>query len=240
LTDAGANAVGVYSLEVTQSGCTALSNLISLNQISGLSIPVASTDQNICNGDTTTIYRVGGGCVDCQFQWLLDSLPILAATTPSLTVSNPGNYNLQMSVGATGCRDTSSVITLLPVQSPIDSLNLEAVFYSPLTNTGPSLNLQTAVFPSTTALASVNDTFYSQPFNAAFAANSGLSGPRNDTLNPGDAGPGFHRIYYQFDTLGCSFVYDDILLVFGEPSVSITNENNNAPQFEACVADTIQ
>ena len=77
LTDAGANAVGVYSLEVTQSGCTALSNLISLNQISGLSIPVASTYQNICNGDTTTIYRVGGGCVDCQFQWLSSGVPIL-------------------------------------------------------------------------------------------------------------------------------------------------------------------
>ena len=240
LTDAGANAVGVYSLEVTQSGCTALSNLISLNQISGLSIPVASTDQNICNGDTTTIYRVGGGCVDCQFQWLSSGVPILSATTPSLTVSNPGNYSLQMTIGTNGCRDTSAVISLLSVQSPIDSLNLEAVFYSPLTNTGPSLNLQNAVFPSTTALASVNDAFSSQPFNAAFAANSGLSGPRNDTLNPGDAGPGFHRIYYQFDTLGCSFVYDDILLVFGEPSVSITNENNNAPQFEACVADTIQ
>jgi large repetitive protein len=240
VTDIGINAVGVYRLVVTQLGCEAPSNIISLNQISALSIPVAATDQNICNGDTTTVYRVGGGCTDCQFQWLLDSLPILAATTPSLTVSNPGNYNLQMSIGATGCRDTSAVITLLPVQSPIDSFSLSAALYTPLTNTGPQVNLQNAVFPAGIAQASSNDFFFSQPFNAALGPNSGLSGPNNDTLNPGIAGSGYHRIYYQFDTMGCSFVYDDILFVFGEPNVNVVNENFNAPQYEACVSDTIQ
>lgn len=238
-TDTGSAGVGVYSLLVTQLGCTASSNLFPLNQISGLSIPIASTDPNICNGDTTTIYRVGGGCVNCQFQWLNENGPILAATTPSLTVSGLDTFylSLEMTIGTSGCKDTSMIDTLYPVPSPISSFDLAAANLTPLTSTGPIVNLHNAVFPTTVSLA---DTFYSQPFNAALGPNSGLSGVDDEFMNPSIAGAGYHRIYYRYDTLGCKFIYDDILYVFGDPNVNIVNENISAPQYEACVADTIQ
>jgi hypothetical protein len=237
VSDTGLLAVGVYGLEVSQSGCSALSNLISLNQISGLNIPIASTDLNICDGDTTTIFRVGGSCLNCQFQWLENNIPMAGATTPSLTVSNPGIYSLQMITGNNGCSDTSLQITLLPIPSPIDSFSLSAANISPLTGTGTAVDLHGAIFPPT---ISVNDSFYSQPFNAALGLNSGLSGPDNQILTPLSAGAGYHRIFYRYDTLGCKFTYDDILFVFADPSVNIINENPAAPQYEACVSDTVR
>ncbi|WP_041329443.1 T9SS type A sorting domain-containing protein [Saprospira grandis] len=235
------DSVGVYSLEVTQLGCAALSNQVALNRLNGLSIPVSSTKANICDGDTLTVYRMGGGCAGCQFQWLLNDQPILSATTPNFVVNNiPGAYTLEMVDAATGCTDTSVAITLANVAAPSSfGLDLSTNGISPLTPTGAPVSLYDAVQPSTIR-QSLNDSFYSQPFDATLAANSGLFGIGNENFDPSISGAGYHQIYYRYDTLGCNFIADDIMLVFEDPSVDIFNENPIAPSLEACVADTLQ
>ncbi|WCL81813.1 T9SS type A sorting domain-containing protein [Saprospira sp. CCB-QB6] len=235
------DSVGVYSLEVTQLGCAALSNQVALNRLNGLSIPVSSTKANICDGDTLTIYRMGGGCAGCQFQWLLNDQPILSATTPNFLVNNiPGNYTLEMVDAATGCTDTSATISLSNVAAPTGfDLTLSAAGISPLTPTGAAVSLYDAVQPSSIR-QSLNDSFYSQPFDASLNANSGLFGIGNESFDPSISGAGYHQVYYRYDTLGCNFIADDIMLVFEDPSVDIFNENPVAPSLEACVADTLQ
>lgn len=241
VTSIPTDSIGIYYVDVTQSGCTERTPLVSINQAAALNIPIAATDSNICAGDTVTLFRVGGGCTNCTFQWLLDNVPIVAATTPVYIASTPGLYSLQMEILGSNCKDTSIIDTLLGIQPPAGfALDLATAGMAVLPATsGTFVDLDDAISPSYLGALDLG-YFYSQPFNAALDPNSGMYvNPRYNFFSSDTSGGGFHRIFYRYDTANCVFVATDILLVLEEPNITIVNENISAPSYEACVSDTL-
>jgi hypothetical protein len=240
----------IYFVDVTKEGCTARTPLVSVNQATTPGVTIGATDLNVCAGDTVTLYRQGGPCASCTFQWLLNDVPVTAATTPLLTTDSAGIYTLEMTIVGSNCKDTSAAIVLADIPPPSGfDLDLTAAGLTPLPATpGAQVNLFDAVSPtylqnSPYSTSADSAFFYSQPFNAALPPNSGLStAPINNIFDPYDpvlSLSGFHRIFYQRDTAGCTFITSDIMYVLDEPNIQIANENISAPLYEACVSDTL-
>jgi len=235
------SAVGVYFVDVTNNNCVARTPLVSVNNVPTVPLPINSTNLNICNADTVSLFMSAANCSSCTYQWLLNGSPITAATTPVYVTNTPGNYQLERTFLGSNCKDSSAVLLLDTISPPLGfGLDLTAVNYSVLASTlGSQVNLYNAVLPAYLGATS-SGVFYSQPFNAALSQNSGMSpAPSYHIFHSDTSGSGFHRIFYRFDTLGCSFIDDDILLVLDDPNITITTQNLNAPQYEACVSDTI-
>ena len=107
-------AAGIYTLNVTQNGCTGLSNIVivSANPIPSVSISPTGP-LHICAHDTTVLTSTAGSGV--TYQWQNNNVNIANAVNANLTASDSGTYTLQVMSG--GCTGTSNgvVVTVSPL-----------------------------------------------------------------------------------------------------------------------------
>lgn len=257
-TDQGAAGAGLYIVNVTDDGCTASSNPISIaDAIGTLDSEANTTDTSICNGQSVTLEHAASmnnpsaNCIGCSFRWLRTLNPINGASNYQYVTSTPGTYNLEVTT-ADGCVDTSSNISIRQVDPPsgltlnFDSLNLVTgplTTGTPLASNGSIIDMNNWVFPPYArhdlGNPDFNSYFTSTPFNGALFANAGLQGTDNINFLPDDSLSGFHLITYYYDTLGCTFTTSDVLEVNAPAAISVTNLNPVSVAYEACVGDNL-
>jgi hypothetical protein len=258
-TNTGSAGTGLYIVQVTDDGCTASSNPISIaNSIGTLDSEANTTDTSICNGQSVTLEHAASmgnpssNCVGCSFRWLRTLNPINGASNYQYVTSTPGVYNLEVTTSG-GCVDTSSIINVREVNPPAGlTLDFDSLVIitgttlgtgTPLASNGSIIDMNKWVFPPYARhdLGNPNFTSYftSAPFNGALSANAGLQGTDSIFFQPEDSLSGYHLITYYYDTLGCRFTVDDVLEVLPPASISVTNLNPVSVAYEACVGDAL-
>lgn len=104
-----ANAAGVYTVTITENGCTATSTPISVTinpQPIATATPASAT--TFCAGGSVTINASIGA--NYLYQWYENGVQIAGATTASYTATTAGTYTVEIS--ALGCITTSNAITV--------------------------------------------------------------------------------------------------------------------------------
>lgn len=252
-TNLGSAGAGLYTVRVTDDGCTELSAPLDIrNEIGTLDSEANTTDTSICNGQSVTLEHADRvNCVGCSYRWLRTSNPINGASNYQYITSTPGLYNLEVTTSS-GCVDTSSFINVREVNPPsglmldFDSLVLAPSVLAtgtPLASNGSAIDMNNWVFPPYARHSTTNTAFTSyftsSPFNGALFANAGLQGVDSIIFQPDDSLAGFHLITYYYDTLGCTFTVDDVLEVLPPAAISVTNLNPASVAYEACVGDAL-
>ena len=116
---------------------------------------------------------------------------------------------------------------------------------TPISADGSPINLDNWVFTRQNANiglgnTSVSSYFSSSPTSGALLPDAGLSNaPVNNIFTPDPSLAGSHIITYHYDSLGCEFTAEDVLVVLPSADVVITNSNPNSVPYEACVGDTL-
>lgn len=253
-----ADTSGLYIVEVTDDGCTASSNLVSIAYSTGtLDSEANTTDTSICNGQSVTLEHADRlNCVGCSYRWLrgvtsTSPNPINGASNYQYITGTPGFYNLEITT-SDGCIDTSSVINIRQVDPPsgltlnfdtLVTIGLNSATGTPLASNGSFIDMNNWVFPSYARHDSLDLTFTSYftstPFNGALSANAGLQGRDSILFQPEDSLAGYHLITYYYDTLGCTFTTSDVLEVNPPAAISVTNLNPVSVAYEACVGDVL-
>jgi len=96
---------GNYSLSVTGAGgCTAVSNLVSVTQLSAPPPLISSSNSVLCNGNPVNL-SVPGAFNISSYQWST------GANSSSITTTTPGSYNITVTYG-NGCSATGSGINI--------------------------------------------------------------------------------------------------------------------------------
>lgn len=110
---------GTYSFVVTDSkGCTATATIT----INNASITVdAGPDRNLCNGpvlltaivsgastSTRVLMKYPAGCNALSYRWICEGGGVIA-TTPTITVSQPGTYIVKVT-DCNGCTDKDTIV----------------------------------------------------------------------------------------------------------------------------------
>lgn len=100
------SAAGNYSVIVyNNAGCSDTSDVVVITNNQQPSVDLISGSQTICPGQTITLLANGQGA---YFQWSLNGIPIVGATTSSLTVSQGGLYTF--AAGNACGKDSASVV----------------------------------------------------------------------------------------------------------------------------------
>ncbi|WP_052598603.1 T9SS type A sorting domain-containing protein [Aureispira sp. CCB-QB1] len=262
ITSEGTAGTGGYTVTATNDGCSAISNLVTIADLTIIANPLNSeantTDTSICNGQSVTLEHAASmgnpstHCSGCSFRWLRTLNPINGASNYQYVTSTPGTYNLEVTT-SDGCVDTSSVISIRQVDPPSGlTLDFDSLVYvsptvqatgTPLASNGDSIDMNNWIFPAYARhdLANTNFSSYfrSAPFNGALAANAGLQGTDSINFHPADSLSGYHLITYYYDTLGCVFTVSDVLEVLPPAAISVTNLNPSSVAYEACVGDDL-
>ncbi|MDD3892888.1 MAG: T9SS type A sorting domain-containing protein, partial [Bacteroidales bacterium] len=113
-----ATTIGIYSLEVTENGCSGLSNELEIIQIDRPE-PIISTADPLewTEGETISVnFTVDIAAADA-YQWLLNSNPITGANADNYLASEAGSYSVE--VTQLGCLGTSNSleITTVPIET---------------------------------------------------------------------------------------------------------------------------
>ena len=130
---------GNFSLRITEpGGCTAVSNSISITQLSAPQPSITLSNPAICNGGSVSL-SVPGALNITSYQWST------GASTSSITTSSPGNFNVTVTYG-NGCTATSSGqnITVRTAQKPLISTNGQDTLICP----GESVTLTSTISSS--------------------------------------------------------------------------------------------
>jgi len=99
------SAAGNYTVQTTANGCTSVSAVATVTQIT-VPVPTISGTLTFCaDGNTTLTSSAASGN-----QWLLNGNPIAGATNQTLSVTTAGNYSVVVTVS--GCTATSATATL--------------------------------------------------------------------------------------------------------------------------------
>jgi hypothetical protein len=119
-----ASASGAYHAVITNSatGCSAVTNSLMLEVLPGQEVIISDADgAAFCIGQTGLINLSAGiGTI----QWLLNDVPILAATGSSLTVAQAGTYSAVVT-DENGCESESNSVTMEVIPLPNTSLIFE-------------------------------------------------------------------------------------------------------------------
>ncbi len=112
----GLTVSGNYTLEVSSNSCTGTSDPFSLTvyELPFVELSIAG-GVPLCEGESITV--TAEPIPGADLQWFLDSTSIVDATNPSITITEQGNYNLQ--VTNNGCSVVSSVIDVFFTPNPI-------------------------------------------------------------------------------------------------------------------------
>jgi len=208
------------------SGCSAISNVVSLAQSTLNPTIAAIPDTVLCgSGDTSTLVA-SGNCSSCSYVWRRNGTVIAGQTSNSLRVGQNGTYQVSITDGGTGCSATT--------QRVVNATNTRiATFSIPSTIgiSGSSQDLSTMI------------TFSPAPPSpvGAFGGN-GVSG---NNFSPALAGVGTHFITYSYTENGCVFsATDTIQVVSNSSAATFTNINADGADSifansEACIGDTL-
>ncbi|MDY0201900.1 MAG: T9SS type A sorting domain-containing protein, partial [Tenuifilaceae bacterium] len=122
-----ATEIGTYSLEVTEKGCSGLSNKLDIIELDRPE-PIISTNDKVQYdfGETiSTLFMVSVNDAE-SYQWLMNGTPILDANQPTFTATQVGVYSVELLVnGCTGISNTLEIIQsqdFNPVISTTDNL----------------------------------------------------------------------------------------------------------------------
>jgi hypothetical protein len=101
---------GSYELKITDNnGCKATSTSVQV-KLKTPAVSISPTgDQWLCDTNKPLQLKASGSS-DVQFQWLRDGAPIVNTTTSTLTVNQPGSYQVQITQA--GCLATSPTVTV--------------------------------------------------------------------------------------------------------------------------------
>ncbi|HTN17585.1 MAG TPA: T9SS type A sorting domain-containing protein [Chitinophagaceae bacterium] len=116
-------ASGRYTVHVSTASCPAgLSSDDSLD-ITVKPAPDAAIDPTptvtICDGEATILNGSGTG----DYQWINGTGPISGATGTTYTTSTAGNFTLEVTNPANGCKDTSDATEVISTPAPTVSIN---------------------------------------------------------------------------------------------------------------------
>ncbi|MBL7712127.1 MAG: T9SS type A sorting domain-containing protein [Chitinophagaceae bacterium] len=114
---------GRYTLVVSTAACpTGIASDDSLD-ITVKMAPEAIIDPapsvTICDGESTVLNGTGTG----DYQWLNAAGPIAGATASGYTTNTAGNYTLEITNPANGCRDTSEITKVISTPAPTVAIN---------------------------------------------------------------------------------------------------------------------
>lgn len=262
---AGSAGAGNYIIGVSNQGCTAISNSISIvDAIAGFNNTITPNVASICNGQSTILEyaTTNPTCVGCSYRWLRTNNPIGGANNSQYVATTFGDYTLEVTTPL-GCVDTSDISVVSSIARP-DSFRLQldtVVSILGTTNSGTGtpiaasatgINLNSWIFPhnvrtdSFSTLTGDSSYFTSTPFNAALDCNGAI--PCNPGLSPGgdssiftpaDSLVGNFLITYHYVESGCEFLAQDILRVLPAATISIANNNPVAVPYEACIGDDL-
>lgn len=104
---------GLYTVEVTDGICTALSSVVSVTTSPAPAKPTITGGLSFCSGDSTTLtssYAV-------SYQWYKNNLAIPNATSQTLTVNSSGNYYVRIS-DSSSCTTNSDVVAVQSIAMP--------------------------------------------------------------------------------------------------------------------------
>lgn len=263
VTKQGNSGTGIYMVSVTDRGCTALSNPVSIiDATAGFNNSITPGTTSICNGQSTILEYNGATCNNCSYRWLESSNPIGGANNKQYVATRAGSYTLEVTTPL-GCVDTSSISIVRSVNRPsgfalklgdsvriIGSSPTSFGKATPIAASADPIDLNSWVFPDNLRNDSlpVGDSshFTSTPFNAALNCNGvaicnpGLSGSDSRIFVPNDSLVGNHLITYHYYKSGCEFTAKDVLRVLPAATISIANTNPASVPYEACIGDQLK
>lgn len=111
-----------YNIVTNNSGCTSESSTVAITYYTQPQAAFSTSAANFCGG-TGTITLTTPTVAGITYAWLNNSAPIVGETQSSLTISNPGNYQLVLT-SSDGCIDTSSIFS--PINASIPQVSLTA------------------------------------------------------------------------------------------------------------------
>jgi len=109
-----------------------VSSTLSVYQLNTCAVASGASIVNnssvLCAGQTTTMSITPQP--NCNYQWLLNGLPISGQTSANLTASAAGVYRVSVQNNSLGCADTSLqvAITVNPIPSSVVSISAQQVF----------------------------------------------------------------------------------------------------------------
>ena len=111
----GLTVSGNYTLEVSSNSCTGTSDTFTLivHELPFVEISIAG-GVGLCEGESITI--TAEPAPGAELQWFLDSAPIADATNPSINITEPGNYYLQLTNN--DCSILSPVVDVFFIPTP--------------------------------------------------------------------------------------------------------------------------
>ena len=114
---------GEYFLEVSSNECVGTSEtfIVMLQEVPTVALSVDG-GVALCEGETLTV--TADATPGASLQWLVESEPIPDATEPTFTITEGGNYTVQ--VTNNGCSIESGVIDVFFSTSPISEIEGEA------------------------------------------------------------------------------------------------------------------
>ena len=159
---------GQYRVRIANAqGCFDTSSVVSLlfNPLPTPAIQLLGND-SLCLGQSSTLRSSGMA----SYQWLRNNQPIAGATDSSLTVNQPGSYQVIGSL-PNGCSDTSATLQLFPgiEPNPVITLQGNAVLCA-----GTQTTLQLQLAAGSTFSWYRNDTLLSSA--TAQTLTTGLAG----------------------------------------------------------------
>lgn len=111
-----ATMAGDYTVRIDSNGC---SNMSDITRVENLAMPLPVVHPSgypvLCSGDSVTLVA-NAGVTGASYQWQFQGANLLGATNASLTVTNPGNYNVVTSKYV--CAASSPGINVVPSQRP--------------------------------------------------------------------------------------------------------------------------
>ncbi len=111
---------GNYSVNVTLGSCTVTSNIIPITvnpfPVASINTPESTT---LCEGESALLRAVTGD--GYSYQWFQNGEEISGATSSTLTATEAGNYNLD--VTRNNCTATSNSISITVNPSPVASIS---------------------------------------------------------------------------------------------------------------------
>ena len=117
-----ATQTGTYTLAVNTGTCNFTSNSINLIVNPTPTVNVSSSTNSICQGGSALI--TANYNQDYLYQWLYNGTTIVGANTNQYLLNQTGNYSVQIISSSTGCSNTSALLTISSLTTPIGNINI--------------------------------------------------------------------------------------------------------------------
>jgi hypothetical protein len=160
-----AASAGSYSVVVTNTnGCSAPSAPVAVTWLAKPTASIAaSTATTFCQGSSVQLNA--SPSAGHTYQWVSGGVPVPGATSSSFTATTSGTYGVWVTSSATGCSDTSSVVSVAvePIPTVVATANTDTAFCpggSVLLSAGGTSGLSYQWLRNGTAIAGATGAVY--------------------------------------------------------------------------------